>query len=346
MSSLADSKNCLKGTAVRSNAAVYIDAGYLLASAATRLTGSSLRRAIRPDYGLLTSGIIRQAGELAALPILRAYWYDAALATEPDPEQRSIGMLPQVKLRLGRTGYEGQQKGVDLKMGLDMVTHARNAAIDTVILLSGDDDLTEAVDQAQMNGVEVILLAVPDGSGKPHGVSRHLHAAADRLETVDPEILDSAIIRTVLVPAASGAVAVHGASTKVPERSEDIHPSPAQVARPRPSPPRKPSAATASPTPVYSTATGEVRVAPHVDYPDRAEIDPVIARVVRTALDAYTASATDDQIAQLKSMRPTIPRDLDSSLLRDLSDALEMYELTDPQRFALRDEFWAAIDRL
>jgi hypothetical protein len=38
---------------MRSHSALYVDAGYLLSSAATRVTGSSLRRGIEVDYAAL-----------------------------------------------------------------------------------------------------------------------------------------------------------------------------------------------------------------------------------------------------------------------------------------------------
>ena len=67
-------------------------------------------------------------------------------------------MLPRVKLRLGRLSYTGEQKGVDLRIGLDLVMHARNQAVDVMYLVSGDDDLTEAVEEVQGHGIPVILL--------------------------------------------------------------------------------------------------------------------------------------------------------------------------------------------
>lgn len=65
--------------------------------------------------------------------------YYASTGTTPHTEEcpamntSKSGMLPRVKLRLGRVGFEGQQKGVDLRIGLDMVTHARNGAVDTIV---------------------------------------------------------------------------------------------------------------------------------------------------------------------------------------------------------------------
>ena len=173
---------------------LFIDAGYLLASAAYRLTGTSLRSGIHVKYGALVKGLIKQAEDATGLQVLRVHWYDSAKDGVPDRSQERIGELPKVKLRLGRFGYDGQQKGVDLRLGLDMVTHARNHAAEVFLLVSGDDDLTEAVEDVQIHGVSVVILAVPSSDGQPHGVSRHLVRAADEIITVAPKIIDNAVI--------------------------------------------------------------------------------------------------------------------------------------------------------
>jgi len=118
----------------------------------------------------------------------------------PDPQQARIGELRKVKLRLGRFGREGEQKGVDLRIGLDLVTHARNGAADVFLLVSGDDDLTEAVEEAQGHGVEVVVLAVPDAGEKPHGVSRHLLRAADDLDLLAGSVIDETVVRVEVSP--------------------------------------------------------------------------------------------------------------------------------------------------
>ena len=152
---------------MRSNSSVYVDAGYLLSSAATRVTGTSLRSGIHVDYSTMVSGLIQQAEAAASLRVLRVHWYDSAKDGVPDAQQQRIGELPRVKLRLGRFGVDGQQKGVDLRIGLDLTAHARNGAADVFFLVSGDDDLTEAVEEAQVHGIQVIVLAVPNAAEQP-----------------------------------------------------------------------------------------------------------------------------------------------------------------------------------
>jgi uncharacterized LabA/DUF88 family protein len=256
---------------VRSHCAVYVDVGYLLASAATRVTGTSLRSGVEVDHAELISAIMAQASESSGLPVLRVNWYDSGggRGGTPDREQEQIGLLPRVKLRLGRLSHAGEQKGVDLKIGLDLVTHARNNAVDVMFLVSGDDDLTEAVEEAQSHGIEVVLLTVQVVGGKPHAVSKHLLRAADRLELIDEKAVDSAVtvyVREMLgpplapyrtepagdegvgvdsAPAADGEPVVDGAAAV--EGAADVGTAPPRpTAEPVPTPGEEPPAASQS----------------------------------------------------------------------------------------------------
>src|SRR5436309_1594653 len=85
--------------AVRSHCALYVDAGYLLAAVATRLTGTSLRAGIEADHEQLIEALIAHATHRSGLPLLRVHWYDTARNGVPNPLQEKIGLLPRVKLR-------------------------------------------------------------------------------------------------------------------------------------------------------------------------------------------------------------------------------------------------------
>lgn len=72
----------------------------------------------------------------------------------------------------------GQEKGVDLRIALDLVRMVREDALDVVLLFSQDQDLTEAVDEikamARQFGRSVkIICAYPVGPGtmNPRGVN-------------------------------------------------------------------------------------------------------------------------------------------------------------------------------
>jgi uncharacterized LabA/DUF88 family protein len=180
---------------MRSYCAVYVDVGYLLASAATRVTGSSLRSGIEVDYAGLIAGLVEQVEADSGLPLLRVNWYDSGSRSggQPDYHQDQIGLLPRIKLRLGRLSYAGEQKGVDVRLGLDLALQGRARVADVVYLVSGDDDLTEAVEEAQSAGVQVVLLSVPRHDGQGYAVSKHLRRAADGEQPIDAKIIDACV---------------------------------------------------------------------------------------------------------------------------------------------------------
>lgn len=324
---------------MRSHSALYIDAGYLLAAAATRVTGSSLRRGVRVEYAALLAALAAHVESQSGLPLLRSHWYDAARDGKPTWEQEQIALLPKVKLRLGRIGVEGEQKGVDLRIGLDMVGHARNGAVDVIYLVSGDDDLTEAVEEAQAQGVQVIVLAVPGTDGAALAVSRHLAAAADELAIVPAELLDAAVTAALTERLLRGEHPP--APSASPPPSPSPSPSPSIVAnRTRPLPPLSAPQDAGGAT---TTAPTEDIAADAATSADPCESNGAISAVAARTFSAWAATATAEQLEDLRRNRPTIPRDLDRALLVDLSGALGTATLSDDLRIALRARLWDVI---
>ncbi len=315
---------------MRSRCAVYVDAGYLLASAATRVTGTSLRSGVHVLYDHLIDAIVEQAEEASQLPLLRVNWYDSgSRGGLPDPFQEQIGMLPRVKLRLGRLSYSGEQKGVDLRIGLDLVMHARNQAVDVMFLVSGDDDLTEAVEEVQGHGIPVILLAAPDREGRPHAVSKHLLREADGIVTIKPDAIDMYVqARTRPEP--------DDVSAPVATPARPSAPTPALLAGRRPAPPGvvppSPEVVRASAL-VYSSATGHLPV-------EEATSQELIDEVCASVLSTWMQRARSDEVAELRDNEPLIPGDIDRALLTDLSARTGHYYIEDSDRYLLRERFW------
>jgi hypothetical protein len=352
---------------------VYVDVGYLLASAATRVTGTSLRSGVEVDHSALIEAMMEQAGESSGLPVLRVNWYDSGggRGGTPDREQEQIGLLPRVKLRLGRLSHAGEQKGVDLKIGLDLVTHARNSAVDVMFLVSGDDDLTEAVEEAQAHGIEVVLLAVPGAGGKPHAVSKHLLRAADRLEMISEKAIDGAVTTVVremfqqpIVPYAAdeapatapakpapgsagvdGAAAVSPPSTGTPAPTGPKPPSPALMPRKLVSPPPAPVPAPAAVL-AYQSTTGRPSGG-WFESVDPAEEEHLVDEVCASVLESWARTASEEARSNLLRGEPTIPSEIDRALLVDMSNRLGIYALDEPTRHILRSRFWVvAVDKL
>jgi hypothetical protein len=351
---------------MRSHCALYVDVGYLLAASATRVTGTSLRSGVVVSYPDLVARLVAAAEEASSMPLLRVHWYDSGRRSggAPDGVQEAIGMLPRVKLRLGRISPQGEQKGVDLRIGLDLAAHGRNRVVDVIYLVSGDDDLCEAVEEAQNHGVQVVLMAVPDRAGKPHAVSKHLIREADDLIVLDGSVVDETVhVRQLQPETAAGALAT-SAVEPAAEAVEDgvVVPLPGPrvpagstegtgAAEPRPTPAMlagsRPGArpadngvrggATGSKPIWSSTSEGAGSRTPPSTSAGELEL---IDEVCRGVISAWSVTASADDRRRLRSEKPYIPNDLDRALLLDLSARLGIYDVDEHLRFLLRDHFW------
>jgi len=140
--------------------AVFVDAGYLFASGARLIAGERLARGdLHLDHEGVLELLANLTRELTRLPLLRVYWYDGASAG-PTPQQVALAYRPNVKLRLGLVDEQGQQQGVDSLIVADLIHLSRNRAMSDAILLTGDEDLRVAVQQAQSFGVRVHLIGI------------------------------------------------------------------------------------------------------------------------------------------------------------------------------------------
>ena len=140
--------------------AVFVDAGYLFASGSKLVSGEKLTRGqLHLDHDAILALLTRLVDELTGLPLLRIYWYDGATGA-PNPSQVALAYRPHVKLRLGSVTEQGGQQGVDELLARDLRALAQNHALADAMLLTGDDDLREAVEAAQEHGVKVWLLGI------------------------------------------------------------------------------------------------------------------------------------------------------------------------------------------
>ncbi len=139
--------------------AVLVDAGYLLSGMGFVTTGSSDRATFDIEIDEMLDLLHARAKEHCGLDLLRLYWYDAATERRLTPMHKNLAEHDNVKVRLGRLGMGGQ-KGVDALLLRDFLTLAQNKAVDTIYLVSGDEDLVEGVVAAQEHGVLVHLITV------------------------------------------------------------------------------------------------------------------------------------------------------------------------------------------
>ena len=73
-----------------------------------------------------------------------------------------------------------EQKGVDLRIGLDIATLCQNRAVERVALLTNDTDLAPAMKHARIAGLQVVLLQSPAAHAS-YELVRH----ADFLRRID-----------------------------------------------------------------------------------------------------------------------------------------------------------------
>jgi len=105
--------------------------------------------------------------------LIRVYYYNAPVNQFEVPEQyknqqaffvmlkKSVDYL-EIKLgKLVKREGRNVEKGVDVKLAVDMVVHAAQDNYDTAILISGDGDFSDAVNFVKNKGKHVEL-AFPD----------------------------------------------------------------------------------------------------------------------------------------------------------------------------------------
>lgn len=55
-----------------------------------------------------------------------------------------------------------EQKGVDMRIGLDIATFAKNRAVDRIALITNDTDCIPAMKHARIAGLQVVLVSMPN----------------------------------------------------------------------------------------------------------------------------------------------------------------------------------------
>jgi len=142
--------------------------------------------------------------------LVRTYYYGCALPPDHDTEARkaqqrfftALQRVPYTELRLGklvkrditcpacndhRNTY--QEKGVDMRVGVDMLAAASKSLYDVAVLVSGDGDLVEAVKAVKDLGKHVELATFAKGR------SDELAAAADVIVPLTTATMQPLLLR-------------------------------------------------------------------------------------------------------------------------------------------------------
>ena len=130
--------------------------------------------------------------------LLRIYYYNTRVGQREEPERYrdqqtffdTVSAIPYCELRLGRLVYINwpgtppYEKGVDIQLTTDLLTHSFKNNYDVAILVAGDTDYVGAIQAVKDNGknAEVALF------GKER-TSRPLREVADKVITIDRRML-------------------------------------------------------------------------------------------------------------------------------------------------------------
>src|SRR6266542_2628712 len=139
--------------------ALFVDAGVVLADGAMAVHGTRRRESVSWDYSGLLRLLSKIASERSGLPLLRCYWYDAAIDGRRTSDHDALAELPGLKLRLGRM-RPGRREGVDAEVHRDLSTLAHNHAIADAVIVSAEEDLARVIADVQDLGVRVTLVQV------------------------------------------------------------------------------------------------------------------------------------------------------------------------------------------
>ncbi len=310
--------------------AVMVDVGYIYASAGELLFGAVTRREYRVDADKLIQALVRHANEHIGGELLRVYWYDAAKDRVPTNEQRTVAVMPWVKLRLGNLNNRGQQKGVDAQIRADMETLARHRAITDAVLVAGDEDMVPAVEAAQAYGVRIHLWGVEP----PYGTNQaeRLVWESDTVEVLERSFVEpyfTQIFQPEHAPVVATEPGVVRPAHAAVSASLPVAPSPSQVFGERHT-----SRPLSRPLPVTHLPVARLG-------PDRERVEEAGEHVAQKWLNTRGEENLRDLLPG-----PILPPVIDKELLvdaeKELGLSLRAYQ---EAREWLRDAFWARVHR-
>ena len=163
------------------------------------IDGSNLYHSLKNHFNRTDLDIGRFCRKLIfKRQLIRIYYYNARVGQKQEPELfkqqeaffNGVKAIPYTELRLGRLVYTNwpsvppYEKGTDVQLATDMLTHAFKNNYDVGILVAGDNDYAGAVQAVKDNGkhVEVALF------GK-QGTSQELRSVADRIIPINARML-------------------------------------------------------------------------------------------------------------------------------------------------------------
>ena len=163
------------------------------------IDGSNLYHSLKNIFGRTDLDIGKFCRNiLGRRKLVRIYYYNAKVGMKEEPERyrhqqaffAGVNAIPYSELRLGRLVYNNwpsvppTEKGIDVQLTTDMITHGFKNNYDVAILVAGDNDFVPALQAVKDSGkhVEVALF----GRG---GTSRQLRGVADKVIAINARLL-------------------------------------------------------------------------------------------------------------------------------------------------------------
>jgi uncharacterized LabA/DUF88 family protein len=163
------------------------------------IDGSNLYHSLKNNFNRADLDLNRFCQKLIRRrQLIRIYYYNAKVGQKQEPELykqqeaffASVNAVPYTELRLGRLVYTNwpsvppYEKGTDVQLATDMITHSYKNNYDVAILVAGDNDFAGAVQAVKDNGkhVEIALF------GK-QGTSQQLREAADMIIQINARMM-------------------------------------------------------------------------------------------------------------------------------------------------------------
>ncbi len=165
------------------------------------IDGSNLYHSLKNFFKRTDIDIGKFANKLLGKrQLIRIYYYNAKVGLREEPERyydqqkffAGITAIPYCELRLGRLVYTNwpnsppYEKGVDILLATDMITHSFKNNYDVAILVAGDNDYVSAIQAVKDNGknLEVALF------GKER-TSMQLRKVADKVIDINKRLLNN-----------------------------------------------------------------------------------------------------------------------------------------------------------
>ena len=165
------------------------------------IDGSNLYHSLRQVYGRTDIDFAKFCQKLARdREFVRAYYYNASVDQQREAQRYAdqlrffdrLRRIPKLEVKLGTLVYRGgfpqvppYEKGIDVRIATDMLTHAFRANYDTAILVSGDTDFADALQAVKDFGrnVEIALFGNANSS-------RRLRDVADDVISLEPNYVE------------------------------------------------------------------------------------------------------------------------------------------------------------